>query len=439
MHRAIEAVLLTAMCSACASYNERTYVALDQFESGRFAESIVSYREADVTESRFLKGAESGLAAFVAGRWEQARTFFSQAAQEVEDIEEEALISPQSAAKTIASWTINESFTDYFGEGYERVMLHSCLGLSYLALGQVEDLLVEVRRTNALLEVEEELYDTEYGAGGLGHFISAIGYELLGNADDAYIDYKRMESKGLGGGLVGSALVRLASQLHREDELAQWEDQFGARQAPSPDAARIVVIAGLGAGPLKREGRMDIMTRSGILTWTVPQIMHRSQAVSHLTLEVANLQARVKTAEIEDVTSIRTRNLEDRLAWLATKSTVRTFLKRELRRNLKDKHGEWAGLAGDLFNAATERADLRTWGTLPSSWHAASIFLPPGSHDLVLTAAGQPSKSLGRFELAPGETMFVMARTLRRRLFAHAIGGNPVPLTPPSAEASTDA
>jgi hypothetical protein len=414
-------------------------MALDQFESGRFREAIVAYREDGVTESKFLKGAESGTVAFVDGRWGEARNFFTQAAEAVQAVEDESLIHPERALESLAAWTVSETLTDYHGEGYERVLLHSCLGLAYLALGQVEDLLVEIQRSNALLEAEEELYEAEYAAGGMGHFVSALGYELRGDLDEAYIDYKRMQAKGLGGQLVGASLVRLARTLGRENDLRTWTERYGEGPSPSPDAARIILIVGVGVGPLKREGRLEVMTRDGLLVWAVPQIWPRSNPVGHVVLEANNLGEQVQSVVIEDVGRIRAKNLADRMALLATRSTVRNFLKRELRKEMEEKHGLWAALAVDIFTSVSERADLRTWSTLPDSWQAARMFLPPGVHELTVTAQGGESVPLGVFELEPGETMFLMARTLRRRLHVQVVGGNPIHTNQPTATAPVPA
>ena len=61
-------------------------------------------------------------------------------------------------------------------------MLHSLLGMCYLARGAPDDVLVEARRVDQLLTAEQQLYDTDYRAGGLGHLLSAIAYELVGQA-----------------------------------------------------------------------------------------------------------------------------------------------------------------------------------------------------------------------------------------------------------------
>ncbi len=385
---------------------------------------MVAYSE-DASGAAFLPAAEAGMVALTAGDWSAALEYFTAAAAAVEEVEEEALISPENAGDLLVSWTLNDSYGDYSGEGYERVMLHACLGLAYLTQGLVEDLQVEVKRANRLLEGEQDLFEADYQAGGLGHYLSAVAYELVGEYGEAYIDYKRMEEKGIGGALVGRALVRLAAGLGRGDDLATWEGRFGPDIERPQDAASVIVIAGVGMGPFKEEARLDVPTGSGVLSWAVPVFELRGQRVSSLVLSAPS--AEVRTEVVEDVGRVAKRNLDDRIAWLAGKSTVRTFLKRELRQYLKKEHGAAGALVGDLFTIFTERADLRAWRTLPDTWQAARLFLAPGEHELTLDADGGGHVNLGTFTLEEGETMFVLARTLGSRLYAHPIGGRHVP------------
>jgi hypothetical protein len=89
-----------------------------------------------------------------------------------------------------------------------------------------------------------------------------------------------------------------------------------------------------------------------------------------------------------------------------------------------------AEVAGIVYTLASERADLRAWRTLPHSFHAARVFVAPGTHSVRLAPLGGATMDLGRFELARGETMFVFARTLGTRTYARAVGGRPLTTGP---------
>lgn len=415
--------LCLALLSGCASYAESTEEALGAFRRGDVDGSVASYENS--VDSDFLRGAESGTVLLAAGRWAEARTEFERAQRAVNDLEQRALVSASDMTESLGSWFWNDTVQSYQGEGFERVYLHMSLALTYLAEGKLQDVFVETRLANQLLEREEELYDKDYGAGGLGHFLSAMTYELKGEYDEAYIDYNRMAEKGVGTEVAGPALLRIAKRLHRDDAAVKWEDRFGFSEAPPLDAASIVVIAGVGLAPYKEERGIAVETFDGLLKVVAPTLKRRGQSVSSLRLVLQDDGASVRTAVIEDVFRVAEENLEDRIVLVTAKSVARTFAKREATKKLQDEHGIFGRLVGDIFTAATERADLRFWQTLPDTYQAARIFVDSGEHSLELQAGPAGTAYLGRFHLEPGETLIVIARTVENQLFANVIGGKP--------------
>lgn len=406
----------------CATYPARTRAAFDDFRRGQFTQSLREYSDPKTTGAPFLQWSEAGMVALAAGDWNSAVECLGKAAHVVEETERKALVSPESAGETLLTWTLNESYSEYEGEGYERVLLHAALALAYLGRGDLEGARVELRQTDALLQSEQKLYAKEYKAGGLGHFLSAVAYELVGRPDEAYIDYKRMEATGVGAELFGPALARLAKELDDESGLVLWKQRYGVEPQSHADQASIVVVAGVGLGPYKRENTLTIPTESGLLQWSVPSYETRSQPLQNVQLEVDQPQDRVATVVVEDVSRVARENLEDRLAWLAAKSTVRAFLKRELSRELQKDNGVGGAILGALFVLATERADLRAWQTLPDTWQAARVFVAPGPHTLTLLA-GPLRQNVGTVELQAGETVFLLARTIDERIHGYLVGG----------------
>jgi len=237
--------LAALACCGCASYTQRTAAAMADFQGGRFEQAHAAFADPDTTGSDFLGPAEAGTVALTAGDWETARADLDRAAAQVKELEDRALISASEVAESLASLALNESVKTYQGEGYERVMVHVMLALTYLAQGRLEGVWVEVQRANKLLESEEKLYEKEYKAGGMGNFMSAVAYELFDKPADAYIDYKRMEAKGVGSELAGRALVRLGTRLGRDDELPTWIERYGPDLERPEGAASVVLLAGV--------------------------------------------------------------------------------------------------------------------------------------------------------------------------------------------------
>jgi hypothetical protein len=433
---AVIAVLPLAGLAACATYTERTADALRDFQGGQFAAALKAYADPETTDSAFLAGAEAGTVALTAGDWAAALEHYHRAAAVVKDIEGRALAGPERLGEALASWALNDTARAYEGEGFERVYLHCGLALAYLAQGKVDDVYVEARRANQLLEAEEALYETRYEAGGFGHLVSAVTYELIGELDDALIDYQRMAEKGVGTALAGSALVRIARRLGREDLLPALLEKYGESAEVPEGSATVVVLAGVGLGPYKVESGLTLPLPDGVFQMAVPGYVERPQAVSALRLLDVESGASVRTDIVESVTRVAFENLEDRLGWMAAKSIARGILKRELTKKLEEEHGSAGRLAGDLFTMLTERADTRAWLTLPDSWQACRLFVPPGVRSFALDAVGGETVQLGTFELDPGETLIVLARSLGPSLHAHAIGGKTVD---PTADAPAPA
>jgi len=423
LRRALPCLLLLLLGS-CQGYPSRTAAAFGDFSRGQFDLALKEYSKPETTGSPFLQWSESGMVALSAGDWKRATEYLGNAAKVVEDREHQALISPEQAGETLLTWTISETLSAYEGEGYERVMLHASLAFAYLAQGLLEDSRVELRQADALLRTEEQLYAKDYKACGLAHFLSAIGYELAGKPDEAYIDYKRMEATGVGASLFAPALARLAQELHNTEDLELWEQRYQAKPEAHAGQASVVLVAGVGLGPYKEPFTLTIPTGSGVLQWSVPTYKTRAQPLPGVTLHV-DAQHAIDSVVVEDVARVSQENLDDRIAWLAAKSTVRAFLKRELTQQLAKQDNELGWLIGTLFTIATEQADLRAWQTLPNTWQAAHVFLEPGIHELDLSAGSADAK-LGSYELQAGETLFVFARTLGDRLHAYVIGGKAV-------------
>ena len=423
VRRARPCLLLPLLLAGCAGYPSRTAAAFGDYSRGQFDLALKEYTKPETTGSPFLQWSESGMVALSAGDWVHATQYLGNAAKVVEDRERQALISPEKAGETLLTWTISETLAAYEGEGYERVMLHASLAFAYFAQGMLEDARVELRQADALLTTEEQLYDKDYKACGLTHFLSAIGYELAGQPDEAYIDYKRMEATGVGAPLYAPALARLAQDLHETNDLEQWAQRYQVKPESSAGKASVVLVAGVGLGPFKEAFTLTIPTGSGVLQWSVPTYHTRPQPLPGVTLHVDG-QSAIDSVVVEDVARVSQENLDDRIAWLAAKSTVRAFLKRELTQQLSKNDNELGWLIGTLFSIATEQADLRAWQTLPNTWQAARVFLDPGIHELDLSGGSSDAK-LGAYELQAGETLFVFARTLDNGLHAYVIGGTP--------------
>jgi len=91
------------------------------------------------------------------------------------------LISATDVAENLASLAINESVQAYQGEGYERVMIHVSLALTYLAQGRLDD---AVREFDALASKQPR--------DVTARTMAAILVEMQGRLDDATARYEQI-------------------------------------------------------------------------------------------------------------------------------------------------------------------------------------------------------------------------------------------------------
>ena len=214
--------------------------------------------------------------------------------------------------------------------------------------------------------------------------------------------------------------------MNRVDDIPLWTERFGAQQELPEGAASVIVIAGVGLGPFKIEARIPIPTSDGLIPISAAAFETRPQPVTGLRLRALESQAEQQTILLESVSNVAKENLSDRILWQVTKSIARGLMKRELTKALERNYGWEGALVGNIFAFMSERADLRSWMTLPDSWQACRLYLAPGPHTLRLESLGGQNLDLGAYELAPGETMLVFARTLGAATYAHTIGGKPL-------------
>jgi len=119
-------------------------------------------------------------------------------------------------------------------------------------------------------------------------------------------------------------------------------------------------------------------------------------------------------------------NLEARKFRVYAKALGRPVFKYLLEKGLESKveerHGRGAGNAvkgvGSLYNIFSERADLRSWQTLPAQIRITRLILTPGAYKFSLNNLNEENTAIeaidfGEMNLKAGETKFIIYRTTR--------------------------
>ena len=82
------------------------------------------------------------------------------------------------------------------------------------------------------------------------------------------------------------------------------------------------------------------------------------------------------------------RALKDRIPGMLVRQTLRAAAKYEAQKQANDNMGLLGALSTQIYNLVSERADLRSWLTLPAYGMATRMELPAGEQVIMLSASG---------------------------------------------------
>ena len=109
----------------------------------------------------------------------------------------------------------------------------------------------------------------------------------------------------------------------------------------------------------------------------------------------ARLQARSKRVEletVENIDSLAREALDQDMPLVMARAVARAVVKYQSQKNAQEQSA-LAGFLLTVTNLATERADTRSWTTLPQEIQLARVQLPVGRQQVsieIFNAAGQP-------------------------------------------------
>lgn len=409
------AALLAALLPACSvftDYPAEARAATDHFEGGAFEEAALAFEEdfGALESNKFLALAEAGMARHVGGDLDGATATWIAAGAELDSYGDRPTVSGRGLSEGALSLILNDKTLPYDGEGFEAALLHAFMAWDFLRLGDLDGAMVEVQRGYQLETIEEDRYATTYGMNRFARFVAALAQEFDGAPDEARID-----------------LQRLAEELPEHPAVAYSLDKVQALRAPGRNEvaarAELVVVYEKGRMPAKVAKEFSYATRRTISKFSIPAF--GPAALEPLTVEALLDGASLgRTHVLEDVLGVAHRNLDDRMALLVAKAAARSAAKAVVidgvAEQVENEHGDgWgfvAGMVGAILIGLTERADLRSWLTLPQEVQVMRVEVPPGEHRLVLRASGSDEKDLGIVEFLPGRTVLIGARSLGGRL-----------------------
>lgn len=335
-----------------------------------------------------------------------------------------------SVREQALSVTVNDATKSFVGEDFERVMVNNYLALNYLERGQLDAARVEALQVDVLLREKQQRTSkgNPYAEDAFARYLTGIVYEDEGEWSDAMIAYRKAYEayqKQLKAFAVEMPetlkhdLIRLADRMGLAEEARRYREEFKIDQTLSEaellERGEVILTVHAGLAPLKRERSITAPNPATgrILRVAVPQYRSRAQPFAYA--RVSAVPASAKTSRVENIDAIAVKTLESEMPAITARAIARAAAKDTIAGAASgsgdNSSSALLGLAVNLAGVLTERADTRSWFTLPGEIHLARLALPPGEYKLKIELHGRDERVLDSSEikvaLRKGEKKYV--------------------------------
>lgn len=429
-------VVLISGCSSTAftdlfsNYNQQMWGVKQAQSQGNFqqAMSLIPSRSKG-NKSYNLTLLEKARLAFLANDNTQSQQDFTQAYQLIEQARLAAKVELSRSIDNVAAIMSNDSAIRYDIPLYEQGMLHSYQALNYISQKNLSAALVEIRRANlvqeeALTSNTESIHRYQEKAEEQGldidsfyhqypsmdatignikngfqnaytFYLSALLYEAAGQLNDAYIDYKKALEIYPDNNYLQQDIWRLANTLQMSDDIALYKASLPkaiTMVKKQSDQGQVIFITEHGIIAAKQEIQLNlpIYTSQGNMRfYSIALPSYQNNLVTYSPLSLNYQSKSYQSEEIVRLQSLAAKQLKDELPVIVIRQIARLFAKEEIRQQLERKNGELGSFFASIYNLATEKADTRSWSTLPDSIDILRLSLPTGEHQLLLNINGQ--------------------------------------------------
>lgn len=325
-----------------------------------------------------------------------------------------------SISEQTGALAINDTLRSYVGDPYEQVLLHVYAALNYLEMGELDNARVEALQLDVKLN---QLTDDGFDEDAFARYLTGMIYEALREWDDAMIAYRKAYEAYQGypqslamavPDFLRQDLLRLTQRLGLTAELERYQQQFGwdanELDGIQEHNGELIFLLHSGLAPLKREVVTAAFTESGqAVTIAMPYYLPRRSTIVTAQLHVDG--ATVATELGENINTLAIASLEKQKPAILARAIARAVLKSKAVRETR-KNDEALGFFINIVGVVSERADTRSWSTLPNRIYFARLPLPPGQYDLTADLLGRSGDILQRreyndIEIKTGEKRFL--------------------------------
>ena len=476
----VAALLLLLAGAGCSTssvfvaYPKQINPLLQDLRAGRPANESTRLGGKVEGTDRVLYLLERGRLAQIQGNRAASMADFRAAGEGVQAQANEADVTVRGGLAQAGAIVVNDNVLPYRVAGYETVMLYHFQALNYLMGGDVQGAAVEIRRAEleqrlALQRHEKEIAKAQGDAGaqqlslgdanqrvaqayaGLDEvagtvknsfqnaatfYLSGVVYELAGQANDAYIDYKKALEIMPANATLQRDVLRLARELGMSEDYEQFRARYAAAaDAPLPaGAGSLVVLVDDEFIPQKRQIKIPVPIVSmerfyGLIALAFPFYEPAWRDQAPFSVDIGGTQQGT-TQTVCSLRALAVKALKERLPAMLVRQALRAAAKGVTTKQLADSFGLAAVVATSVVNYVSEQADLRSWCSLPDNTQIARFAVPAGPTQVGVRQASGPATTVAVPIAAGGVTVLYVKRsgaTLYWQQAAFGPDGQPLP------------
>lgn len=376
-----------------------------------------SLQESIQSKDGMLYGMELGRLEQVHDQFEQSKQAFSGVIDGFEKQDLEATVSLSEIGAKGASLLTNENAIAYRGAGYERIATHHHQAINYWALRDYEGAGVEFRKValeqqflsqkheKEIAEANAAAEENDIGLNSLEEQFSGLD-ALTGKVKSSFLNPYTYASSGVfweGVGEWNDALVDYKKAYEMAPESEYLRESIMRVSAAMGDASAKRKVRPLG----EKEGALVVLFEQGLVpqrtefNLNVPNFRGNWISVAfpyysdtnwpdRKTLRVLDKESSAgATSEVlVDYGNLAVKHLKEQLPNLIVRQVLRAFSKYEIQQQSADSFGNVGLFVSSIYTILSERADLRSWLTLPHTGQVMRMNLAEGSRDLNLRVDG---------------------------------------------------
>ncbi|MDT8283662.1 MAG: hypothetical protein RQ982_12755 [Gammaproteobacteria bacterium] len=405
---------MAVLLQSCASYGQQARTMRDGLLHGDPAASLAIIEQEDNGQKDVITSLDKGMLRRINNDYKGSNQVLEVAKNKIN------ALYGFSLTENLASVAINETFRGYEGDRYEQLLLHAYMAMNYIQLGEMDNARVEMLQAN----VKMKEWGDEPHEDAFLRYLEAIIYESLAEYDSALISYRKAyiiykENSGNQYPVVPlqlkKDLLRLLDREGLRSEYESYKKEFAFEDYTpfkvSENSGELIVILNNGLAPLRSEAIVPIYSSEVQQNIRVafPVYNQPKQRLFTPRIEVDNKQYSMET--VEDVDAQARYSLQQAMPGIMARAISRVAVKYNTQKQAHD-NGLIASLIMTVTNLVTERADTRSWSTLPQEIQLQRIWLPAGSHHVqlqLLSAAGSVVDVIDEtVEIKPQRSSFII-------------------------------